>query len=102
MRRTWSREIFELLELPVTPEPPPMDAVLQIYTPAQRAQIYAAIGTAITAHQSWHHVLRMVTATGRIFTATSIGHPVFDASGRVTHYEGCFHELLALERKLAV
>ncbi|WP_324275825.1 ANTAR domain-containing protein [Blastococcus brunescens] len=84
----WSREMFTLHGLPVTPEPPSTDEYLRYQRPEDRARAREALTRAWADGRAFALETHIVRADGRERTIVLVGEPRRDASGEVTAVDG--------------
>ena len=83
----WSAETFRIFEYDGR-DPPSVEAVIQRVHPQDRARVQQAIDCAIQDGGDLDFEHRLLMARDRIKTVHVVGHPVFDASGRLAEFAG--------------
>ncbi len=87
---------YQILERPLG-ELPPLDAMVQHYPPAARADLQRAMTIAFEQCKSFDMIVPMVTAKGRERTVRVIGQPQMQ-DGRCTHLVGAIQDVTEAHR----
>jgi len=91
---SWTDVLFDIFELPLGPTPP-LDGAIDLYHPADRPIIRAAVNAGLEAGESWDLELRVITAKGNEIFVRAIGEPVIE-NGRTIKCWGSLQDITEL------
>jgi len=101
-RATWTRQLYEIIELENDSEPPGPDEYLDFYPSGHREILEEAMERAVCQGESFDLELQCRTAKGRLFWARVKGYPIFNG-GKCVRVRGVFQDITKhkeIERKL--
>ena len=92
MELTWSKEIYEIYELP-TNISPDVDSAISFFEPGYREIISAAVSDAIKFCKPYDLELQIRTAKGNIIWVRTKGIPIIDSNGECITLRGIFQNI---------
>ena len=88
----WTDEIFDIVEYPVSEEPP-LETALALYPPAGRDMLANAIDACMTHATPFDMELEINTALGNRRDVRCFGQAEFDAQGNIIGVNGAFQDI---------
>lgn len=93
MQRTWTKEIFEIHELPYSENAPPFSQVIQFYPPEAQATLKSAMQNAIEKGIPYSLELPFITAKGKHLWIHTQCRIVTDKNAKVIKLIGTFQDI---------
>jgi PAS domain S-box-containing protein len=94
----WSDELCGILGFPAG-EPPKLADAYALYPDDDRARVTLAIQECADHGTAFDEVLSIHHADGRLLRVRVVGEALRESDGRITHVEGAFHDITALEEE---
>jgi PAS domain S-box-containing protein len=95
---TWSKEIYDIYELPLT-DKPNLDNAINYYEPGYRELIAAAVNDAITLCKPYDLELQLRTAKNNVIWVRSKGVPIVNNNGECIILRGIFQDINKIKLK---
>jgi PAS domain S-box-containing protein len=92
MELTWSKEIYEIYELPFGSKPD-LDNAINYYEPSYREMISAAVSDAIKYCKPYDLELKLRTAKNNVIWVRSKGVPIINEAGECVILRGIFQNI---------
>ncbi len=88
----WTRELYEIIGIDPTEQPPGADRHLDYYPPAQRAILRNAYERSMNTGEPFDLELQVLTETGKVIWCRAFGEPVFE-NGECVKMRGTFQDI---------
>ncbi len=96
-RLTWSDEVFDIVEYPVSDEPP-LEIALNLYPPQWREPLAQSLALCMQDGTPFDMEAQLVTAKGRVLWVRVVAQAERDATGAIVRIGGAFQDLSQIKR----